>query len=137
MSLADTIPILGPLLADAQFRWWLLGMYLAIGPVPEDIPAKDPNGVPVTKWRWGGLLRVFLLAAISHSRLAERVGSLEHVMANVVVELRALRTGIGQHFPAVGEVAVVDGGEPIASVSTVARVADVRGEIRRPAPSRP
>lgn len=91
MSLAETIPILGPLLADAQFRWWLLGIYLAIGPVPEDIPAKDQTSVPVTKWRWGGLLRVALLGAVSHSRLADRVGSLESAVEQMVVEFRLFR----------------------------------------------
>lgn len=129
MSLADTVPILGPLLADAQFRWWLLGIYLAIGPVPEDIPAKDPSLPPVTKWRWGGLLRVALVGAVGHSKLADRVGSLEHVMGSVVTELRGMRDAFernGVIRPAFGS---VDEPIPPASVTQGRRSVPSRAQL--------
>jgi hypothetical protein len=95
MSLSETLPWVGPLLADAQFRWWLLGIYLAIGPVPEET-TKD--GVTTSRWKWGGLLRIALIGALGHSRLADRVGSLETAVEQmsagltaVIAELRVWR----------------------------------------------
>jgi hypothetical protein len=148
-NLADTIPVLGPLFADAQFRWWLLGIYLAIGPVPEDIPSKspDPREPPITKWRWGGLLRVLMLGAVGHSRLADRIGQLESAvdsvgtgMAIVVTELRALRGALGR----AGIIGLAPEAEdqnvgPVSSIGPVSAVAcgDVVPQIRRSVPSRP
>ncbi len=86
MSLAEAIPYIGPLFADAQFRWWFLGLLVSVGPVPEDVTIKTTKKtesgetvetVTVTKWRMGGLLRVLMTAAASHARLADRLGSLE------------------------------------------------------------
>ncbi len=108
MSIAEAVPILGPLLADAQFRWWLLGLLLALGPVPEDVAVKtakkSESGIEiietstVTKWKFGGLLRVLMTAAASHSRLADRVASLETTvglmgssMSSFTAELRLWR----------------------------------------------
>lgn len=108
MSIAEAVPILGPLLADAQFRWWLLGLLLALGPVPEDVTLKSTKKAEsggeiietstITKWRFGGLLRVLMTAAASHSRLADRVASLETTvqfmgssMSSFTAELRLWR----------------------------------------------
>lgn len=110
MSIADAIPILGPLLADAQFRWWLLGLMIVLGPVPEDSTqrttkktetgAEIVESTTITKWRFGGLLRVLMTAAASHSRLADRIASLEGTvkdmgssMSSFTAELRLWRVG--------------------------------------------
>lgn len=133
MSLADTIPILGPLLADAQFRWWLLGIYLAIGPIPEDIPSKDPTTPPVTKWRWGGLLRVFLIAAVSHSRLADRVGSLESAVEQMVIEFRLFRERFtGNILPS-----SADAPSHVTPAPVAPTPASLQPVVRRVQPSRP
>lgn len=135
-SLAEAVPILGPLLADAQFRWWLLGIYLAIGPVPEDIPSKDPAIPPVTKWRWGGLLRVFLIAAVSHSRLADRVGSLESAVEQMVIEFRLFREGFrGGTLPSGPDAS--SGAVASAPVSVPGPAATQPISGRRVVPSRP
>lgn len=130
LSIADTIPILGPLLADPQFRWWLLGIYLAIGPVPEDVLSKQTGEIVGTRWRWGGLLRVLLIAATGHSKLADRVGSLElavdHInagMGAVVAELRAWR-GAFERAGVTGPARPADGTSIIPPPSTTSAVVD-------------
>jgi hypothetical protein len=95
MSLSDAISALGPVLADAQFRWWLLGLFLAIGPVPEEVTKTTiVDGVKSettnTRWRWGGLLRIALIGVLGHSKLAERVGSLETAVEGMTGTMREL-----------------------------------------------
>lgn len=145
LSIADTIPVLGPLLSDPQFRWWLLGIYLAIGPVPEDVLSKQTGEVTGTRWRWGGLLRVLLIAATGHSKLADRVGSLElavdHISAGmgaVVAELRAWR-GAFERAGIAGPARPADGVSiPPPPASAVAAVGgdEVIPQPRRSVPSR-
>lgn len=95
MSLSDAISALGPVLADAQFRWWLLGLFLAIGPVPEEVTKTvivegNRTETTNTRWRWGGLLRIALIGVLGHSKLAERVGSLETAVEGMTGTMREL-----------------------------------------------
>jgi hypothetical protein len=95
MSLPDAISALGPILADPQFRWWALGTLVAIGPVPEEVTKQvivdgQKTETITTRWRWGGLLRIALIGVLGHSKLAERVGSLETAVEGMTGTMREL-----------------------------------------------
>jgi hypothetical protein len=114
-----TLPLLGPLLAKPHIEWWFLAVILLFG-----IPAReteyepevdangravlDANGQPikraVQRWRSRGLVAALWLAALGHSRLADRVGALEGGVETlrdglnaVVLELRAWRGALESH----------------------------------------
>jgi hypothetical protein len=139
MSLSEAIPVLGPIFADASFRWWLLGTLVAIGPVPEEhIEKIDRAGVitevRTTRWRWGGLLRIALIGVVGHSRLADRVGSLETAVDGMTGTMRELIVEFRTHR---GAVVDAGGNRNVATpvVNTV-RCDDVEPR-RTSVPSRP
>ena len=74
-------------------------------------------------------LRVALVGAVGHSKLADRVGSLEHVMGSVVTELRGMRDAFernGVIRPAFGS---VDEPIPPASVTQGRRSVPSRAQL--------
>lgn len=100
---ADAIPIIGPLLANAEpsFKWWLLAVYVAIGPVPHETqlpPAPGvTEGVTITRWKWGGCMRAIVVAAFGHAKLADRVGSLENGVERLARQFGALLAFLEGH----------------------------------------
>jgi hypothetical protein len=148
MSLAETIPYIGPLLADPQFRWWLLCVIVAIGPVPEDVPRPaGEKGEMLTRWKMGGLLRVLMTAAASHARLADRVGQLEDAferfgkdfsekMGSFTTELRALRESRAVTFAPVAAADGHIGGGVISSAAAAASCDAIPGARQSVAGSR-
>lgn len=155
MSLSEALPILGPLLADPSFRWWLLGTFVAIGPVPQEYVEKIERAGVVseartTRWHWGGLLRIALIGVVGHSKLAERVGSLETAvqgmtgtMRELIVEFRTHR-GATVATPEVAPVSragtTTTAHKPVTAVpangAAIVRCDDVDAR-RTPLPSRP
>lgn len=86
MNWAD---IVREILSDPTAKWWLLAVYLAIGPIPHEI--ERPDGTLVRLWKWGGLARAAMVAALGHSRLADTVARLDDAMADLTGEFRLLR----------------------------------------------
>lgn len=152
VDLTTAIPLIGPLLAKPYIEWWLLAVILLFG-IParetEYEPEVDANGRAVLdasgqpikravlRWRSRGLVAALWLAALGHSRLADRVGALEGGVETlrdglnaVVLELRAWRGALESHG--------VTGPAPRADGTSISPPApDAPAQSRRPMASRP
>ena len=96
-TFAHAIPVIGPLLADAGFRNWILGVliaYIAIGFFPEESIQAD--GTTKRTWRFGGIVRAFIQQTSETRELRVAVGALVQKMDRVVT---VLETRVGIRIP--------------------------------------